>query len=403
MKALVFTLSLPRAAALKLAGMFAKSFFYQSPLAMIKLVDVPEPKLVSPEWVKIKTRMCGLCGSDLNLILLKESLMASPFTSSPAIIGHELCGEIVEAGADVHDFKTGDLVTVVPMLNCAVRGITPECRACQAGKPGNCENFGSGSMAPGMFMGVCRDVGGGFAEYLVAHKSQLFRVPAGVSAEAATLVEPLSVALQAVLDNRPKDLEKILIIGGGVIGAMIVKSVRGLGIQCHISVIEPSAFAAEYAKKSGADHVAGGGILEAAEQVAAARPYKSIIGGRVLQGGFDRVYDTVGNSSTFQQGLVAMAFGGTYSMVGISNKIAFDPTPLWLKLQSVKAAFAYGYNTIDGKSRHAFEIALELLKDGKVQVEDMLTHTFPIERYQDMIEVNLNKGKNRAIKTAVRF
>jgi len=403
MKALVFTLSIPRAVGLKLAGTFIKSLFYRSPLAMIKLVDVPEPRLISPDWVKIKTKMCGFCGSDLNLIFLRESLMASPFTSAPAIMGHEVCGEIVETGPDVHGFNIGDIVTVVPMLNCTVRGIFPECRACQEGKPGNCENVASGSLAPGMFIGVCRDAGGGFAEYMVAHKSQIFRIPEGVSVKSAALVEPFAVALQAVLDNRPRDVEKILVIGGGVIGSMIVKAIRGLGIRCHITVVEPSTFAAEYAKKAGADHVSKEEIIKAALEVTGACAYKSLGGERILQGGFNRIYDTVGNSSTIQKGLVSMAFGGTLSMVGICNKISFDPTPLWLKLQTIKAAFGYGYNTINGTRKHAFEIALELLKDRKVDVEDMLTHTFPIEKFRDMIEVNLHKGKNQALKTALLF
>ena len=135
MKALVFNLSIPRVIGLKLMGPLLPRLYYRSPLALVGLADVPEPRLPSPEWVKIRTRMCGFCGSDLNLIFMRDSLMASPFTSFPAIIGHELCGEVVETGSDVHTCTTGDLVTVAPMLGCYVRGITPECRACKAGRP----------------------------------------------------------------------------------------------------------------------------------------------------------------------------------------------------------------------------------------------------------------------------
>lgn len=403
MKALVFNLSIPRVAGLKLMGPLKPRLYYRSPLALVGLADVPEPKLPSPAWVKIRTRMCGFCGSDLNLIFLRDSFMAMPFTSFPAIIGHELSGEVVEVGSNVNTCSPGDLVTVAPMLGCAVRGITPECRACQMGRPGNCENFAAGKLAPGMFMGICRDIGGGFAEYLVAHASQVFRVPAGVSVESATLTEPLAVALQAVLDNRPADSEKVLIIGGGVIGAMIIKAIRGLDIYCHITVIEPTPFAAEYAKKAGADHVAAGGILETAQQIIGARAFKPLLGQPILQGGFDRVYDTVGHSPTLQSALIVTAAAGTISIVGIGNKVAFDPTPLWLKLQTVKGVFAYGYTTTEAGRKHVFEMALDLMQDRKIIVEDMLTHTFPIEQYHDLIEVNLHKGKNRAMKTAVCF
>ncbi|MRR07881.1 MAG: hypothetical protein EG828_13295, partial [Deltaproteobacteria bacterium] len=76
---------------------------------------------------------------------------------------------------------------------------------------------------------IFRDVGGGFAEYMVVHKSQVFRIPAGVSDESAVLTEPLAVGIQAVLNNRPEESDHVLVIGGGVIGAMVVKAIRGLG------------------------------------------------------------------------------------------------------------------------------------------------------------------------------
>lgn len=403
MKALALTLSIPKVIGLKLLGSRKPQLYYRSPLSLLGLADVPEPRLPSPEWIKIKTRMCGFCGSDLNLIFLRDSVMASPFTSFPAIIGHELCGEVVEVGKNVHSCAPGDIVTVEPMLGCAIRGITPPCRACQAGRPGNCENLAAGNLAPGMFMGICKDRGGGFAEYLVAHVSQVYRVPAGVSEASATLTEPLAVALQAVIDNRPADGEKVLVIGGGVIGAMIVKAIRGLDIACEITVIEPSPFAAEYVKKSGADHVTAEGILETAERITGARSYKPLMGQRFLQGGFERIYDTVGHSPTLQAALIATAAGGTVSLVGIGNKVSFDPTPLWLKLLTIKGVYAYGETVTDTGRKHVFELALDLMQAGKISVEDMMTHTFPIEGYQDMIDVNLSKGKNRAMKTAVKF
>ncbi len=403
MKALVFRDSIPKIIGLKLLGGLKPDLYYRSPLSLLSLDEVPEPAIPSPEWVKIKVNLCGFCGSDLNLMFLRDSLMASPFTSFPSIIGHELCGEVIEAGGEVDVCRKGDIVTVEPMLGCRIRGITPECRACRAGRPGNCENLAEGNLPPGMFMGMCRERGGGFAEYMVAHKSQIHRVPEGVSAESATLTEPLAVALQAVLDNRPADGEKVLVIGGGVIGAMIVKAIRGLGIACNITVIEPSPFAAEYVKKSGADMVTAEGILETAEKVTGAKSYKPMIGQRILQGGFERVYDTVGHSPTLQASLIVAAAGGTISLVGIGNKVTFDPTPLWLKLQTIKGVYAYGSTMTETGPKHVFELALDLIKDGRVFVEDMLTHKFPIERYQDMIEVNLSKGKNRAMKTAIKF
>jgi len=402
-KALVFDLSIPKFAALQILRYASRKLIYRGPLSMLRLQDLPEPSLPSPQWVKIRTRLCGFCGSDLNLVMLRESTMASPFTSFPCIIGHELCGDIVEAGREAREFKPGEMVVVSPLLGCAARGFDRPCRACASGRPGNCERFAEGRISPGMFLGICKDVGGGSAEYLVAHRSQVFRVPGGVSPEEAALAEPLSVGLQAVIDNPPQRGEKALIVGGGVIGAMIVKAIRALGTRCEITVVEPSPFHAEYVKASGADQVIGESAVAAAERFAGARSYKPIMGPSILQGGFDRVYDTVGNSKTLQASLIAAASRGTVSLVGISKILRFDPTPLWLKLQTVKGAYGYGYNMIQGKRTHVFETALDLLKRKKLRVADMLTHTFPIEEYRTMIEVNLNKGRHRAMKTAIKF
>lgn len=71
----------------------------------MKLVDIPEPVLPSPEWVKIKTRLCGVCGSDINLMFMKDSPSAMPFTSFPCVPGHEFCGDVVDVGADVKKIK----------------------------------------------------------------------------------------------------------------------------------------------------------------------------------------------------------------------------------------------------------------------------------------------------------
>lgn len=403
MKALRFHVDVPRFLAIQALRPLTPKLCYRGPFATVKLVDIPEPGLPSPEWVKVKTRLCGFCGSDLNLILLKDSPTASPFTSFPCVPGHEVCGEILEVGKDVRGFQVGDFVAVAPMLNCTTRAISPECRSCRQGRPANCENYAEGAFAPGMFTGICKDINGGFAEQLVAHESQLYRVPDEVSPESAALTEPLAVGVQAVLDNLPNSRDKILVIGGGVIGCLLVKAIRGLGIRCDITVVEPSPFQAEYAGRSGADHVIRGGIVDAAAGITGGRAYKPMLGEKILMGGFDRVYDTVGHAPTLNAALRVTATGGTISVIGIGKEVKLDLTPLWLKLQTVKGCYAYGYNATAAGPKQAFQMALDMMCEGTIQVEDMLTHKFTVEEYREMIETNLDKNTNKAIKTAVSF
>ncbi len=386
------------------AAMLGKSAYYRGPGRTIKLVDIPEPSLPSPDWVKIRTIACGFCGSDLNLIMLHDSPSAQPFTSFPCVIGHEFVGEVVETGSQVNGFSVGDRVVVNPALSCRARGVEPLCPSCRVGREGNCEQTAEGAFAPGMFLGICKDLNGGFAPYVAAHQSQLFHVPAPLTTDMAVMTEPVSVALQTVFDNRPVGKEKILVIGGGVIGNLVIQSVRALAPDCRISVIEPSPFAAELALACGAENIIPPAeIFSKTTEITGARLYKPMIGQPVPMGGFDRVYDTVGAAATLNLSMRVLKAMGTLSVVGIGGDVKLDLTPLWLKLQTIKGVFAYGTVNDNGRQRHVFEVAMDMMAQNKIEAEKLVTHRFRLEDYRRMIEVNMSKGKRRAMKTVVTF
>jgi (R,R)-butanediol dehydrogenase/meso-butanediol dehydrogenase/diacetyl reductase len=404
MKALQFSVSVPQFAALKALGSLCQRLYYYGPLATIRLVDVPEPTLPSTDWVKIRTHICGFCGSDINLIMLRDSPTATPFTSFPCTLGHELCGEVVEVGSSVEGISAGDVVTTAPYLSCSIRGIEPVCRSCQLGRPSNCENFAEGNLSPGMLAGLCRDIGGGFAPYLVAHKDQIFRLPEQVSPKEGAMIEPAAVAIQAVIDNMPSEEDKVLVIGGGVIGNLIVQAIRAFDIGCSITVAEPSKFHAELTSEVGADNlITDGDILHNTESITGARAYRPMMGKEILMGGFSKIYNTVSSTETLDASMRALRTGGVLSVVGIGKDVMTDLTPLWLKLQTIKGVYCYGYTDMHGKRMHIFEIAIDYVKKKKISLEPLVTHTFAIEDYRRMIEINLNKQKHRAVKTAVCF
>jgi (R,R)-butanediol dehydrogenase/meso-butanediol dehydrogenase/diacetyl reductase len=404
MKALQFSVTVPQFAALQVLGRVRRQLYYRGPLATVRLADVPEPELPSAQWVKIRTFACGFCGSDINLIMLRDSPTATPFTSFPCTIGHELSGEVVEAGEQVDGVQLGDVVTIAPTLGCVTRGIDPECEACRMGRPGSCENFAEGNLSPGMFTGICRDVGGGFAPYVVAHKDQLFKLPGEVSHNAGAMMEPLSVVLQALHDNMPNADDQVLVVGGGVIGNLFVQVMRALELGCEITVAEPSKFHADLTARAGADHlITDGDILKHAQRITGARAYKPMIGREILMGGFSRTFDTVASTRTLDASLRSLRARGVLSIVGIGKEVMSDPTPLWLKLQTIRGVYCYGYEDVDGQRRHMFERAIDLARRKKVDLDSMVTHTFALEDYREMIEVNLHKGKHRALKTVVSF
>lgn len=405
MKALEFNVNTARFIAAKALGsLMGDRVFYSGPLRTIRLTDIPEPTLPGPEWVKIRTIYCGFCGSDLSLIHLHDSPTASPFTSFPCVIGHEIAGTVEEIGSDTSRFRVGDLVTINPVLACEARGISPPCPSCRAGRGGSCENVAEGDLAPGMFTGITRSVNGGFAPFLVAHESQLFKAPEGLSPEAVVMTEPLSVALQAVFDNMPYPDEHILVIGGGVIGSLVIQALRSLVKNCHISVIEPSPFASGFAVDMGADHVIPWAeVFAQTSRITRAKVYKPLIGMEIAMGGFDRIYDTVGNRQTLNVSLRLLKAMGALSVIGIGGDVKLDLTPLWLKLQTIKGVYSYGLVTFRGEERHVFDVALQLMRDGEIDAGKLVTHRFKLEDYRKMIEVNKNKDKHRAVKTVVSF
>lgn len=405
MKAIEFNVNVGRFIAAKSIGaLLGDRAFYKGPLPTVRLAEVPEPVIPDSDWVKIKTLACGFCGSDLNLIRLHDSPSASPFTSFPCVIGHEIVGEIVEVGPDVKGFSRGDRVAVNPGLACQARGISPPCKSCAAGRPACCENYAKGRLPPGMFIGINSGLNGGFAPYLVAHQSQLFAVPESLSLESAVMTEPFSVALQTIFDNMPESRDKILVIGGGVIGNLVVQSARALVPDCHISVIEPARHAADLVLDCGADEIiAAKDAYGRAADITGATIYKPLIGPEIAMGGFDRAYDTVASSATLNLGMRLLSNMGILSIVGIGGDVKLDLTPLWLKLQTIKGVYGYGYVEFEGKTRHVFEIALDMMANGAVAAHRLVTHRFAIEDFEKMIEFNLDKSKYGAMKTIVCF
>ncbi len=128
-----------------------------------------------------------------------------------------------------------------------------------------------------------------------------------------------------------------------------------------------------------------------------------MLGKDILMGGFSKIFDTVGSAETINTSMRALRTGGVLSVVGIGKDVKLDLTPLWLKLQTIKGVWTYGYTDVNNGRKHVFEIAIDFIKQEKVDLESMVTHMFSIEDYKEMIEVNLNKPKHKAVKTVVSF
>jgi len=407
MKALQFTTSIPRYALGRALGMIHASGYY-SPLSCVRLREVPEPELLGPDWVKIRTRYAGICGSDLNMIRLHLSPAMSPFGSQVFTMGHEQVGTIIEAGKGVEDLTIGQRVVADPVLPCPTRGIDPPCPACQRGEWSRCQNFAEGDIAPGMLLGFCADTGGSWSPYFLAHRFQLFALPEGISDENALMIEPFTTALHPVMRCFPEDSETVLIIGAGVIGLCVLAALRCLGSRAHILVLAKYPFQARLARQYGADSVittGGGDYYQAVADAAGGRLYKPILGKRVMMGGADVVYDCVGSERTIDDALRFAKAGGRLALIGLIGQTRkVDWTPLWFQeLNIMGTNCACTLEEFDGERFRTFEWAIRWMAQGKLDLSPLLTHRFPLVQYKRAFAVALNKGKNQAIKVAFEF
>jgi len=407
MKAVVFNASVPRYLTTMALGTIHKDF-YHSPLSCISLKEIDIPSLPNENWVLIKTLYGGICGSDLNMIFLHDSPSTSPFVSFPFVIGHENLGIIAQKGANVKDFNICDRVVADPLLSCDVREVDQPCRQCANGNYSLCENITKPPVSPGISIGFCKDTGGSWGEYYLAHQSHLYKVDGSISDREAIMVDPICSALHPVINNFPEDHEKVLVVGSGVIGLLIVGCIRALGSKCHITIMAKHSFQGEAAKDLGADKIIYSNntdYYEDVKMITNGKFYQPILGKRFMLGGFDKVFDCVGSSSSIDESLKFTRAKGTMVLVGLASyPKKVDWTPIWFKEINVTGSMYYNTESHrNGKKEKAYAIALDLLKRKKLKVERMVTHTFELKDYREGIRTAADKKNNHSLKVVFRF
>jgi L-iditol 2-dehydrogenase len=404
-KAISFAAPIPTYLTTLVAGKVSDAL-YVGPHACTRLADVDAPALPSDRWVRIRTRMGGICGSDLNVITLKASPSTSPFSSFPFVIGHENVGEVVEVGRAVRAARVGDRVVANPLLCCEPREIEPPCDACTTGHHSRCARFTDGHIAPGMLIGTTRGLGGSWGELFVAHEAQLVPVADSVTDEEAVLVEPFACSVHAVRAAMPASGERVLVIGAGSIGLLTVAALEALAAGCHVTVLARHAFQAEHATGLGAEGVvfARGDYLGQLAEAGRARLLKPIIGKPVGVGGFDRTFVCIGGADATDDAMRVTRAGGTIVLLGNSARMdGIDWTPLWLKELTVRGSLCYGGHRHGSPAGDAFREAMDLIASRRAAVRPLLTHTFRLHNYRPALAAALNKTGAQSVKIAFDF
>jgi threonine dehydrogenase-like Zn-dependent dehydrogenase len=344
----------------------------------------------------------GICGSDLHLFGNRP--MSAPalggFWTFPFLLGHEIAGRVVEAGPDC-DLAVGTRVAVDPAIPCAPRGISPVCRMCAAGHASCCFNLGSRIATPGMSIGFTVGLGAGWADQVLAHRSMLHVIPDAVPDAIASLHEPVSVAVHGLLRQPPRDGDRVLIVGAGIIGLAALAAVRGLFPACEVTITARHAHQAAAARAAGANHVVR--ALDNGDHFdeLAALSDATVTGrgrNRMLLGGFPYVIEAVGGLASVTESLRLVDHWGTVLFIGTGGAGEVDLSPLWFKEAALVGAWnhAPGVHPTRGE-HHSIDLALDVLAHGGLP-ESVVTHRFALEDLRDAVATAIDKRDAHAIK-----
>ncbi len=331
-----------------------KAFVFEKPgKGSIKNVDLRE---IEDEEVLIKVERCGVCGTDFHIWRGTEP------ASQNVILGHEYGGKIIKVGKKAHGFYEGERVSVDPNISCN------HCEYCKDAKPNLCTNLKA--------LGV--DIDGGFSEYSIVPFKQLYKIPNAVPIDDVALIEPLACCIHGIERLNINVGDKVLVIGGGTIGLIMVQLAKISGAS-KVILSEISDYKRKIAEELGADVT-----LNPQEEDLLDFLKKDELP--------DKVIESVGIPSTQEQAIKVSKRGGKILMFGCG------PMGETFKVGSFEI-----YNnelSIIGSALNPFshQKAVKMVIGRKINLEPLVTRRITLENLPSLLEKG---GEKEDIKIVV--
>jgi len=327
---------------------------------------MPEPQLAADQrdWVKIKIRCCGICGSEVHAY---HGL--HPFRIPPLVSGHEAAGDVVEVGPDVKDFKVGDRVVVEPHYGCG------ECWYCKHGLYNVCTNkkvLGAGGWS------------GALGEYIVTPEKTVIHLSDKLSYEEGALIEPVANGMYAVRNSNITKDSTICVIGAGPIGMGDFLCAK-LYDPKLIVMVDISDFNLGKAREMGAEVL----INSRKENL-----YDRIM--ELTDGvGVDMTFLAFGDEPTLNQAASITRRGGQM----IQHALMVDGIGFPYRVHQQHELDFKAYNMY---RREDFELICDAIEAGKMDLSHFVTQRYPIEQFKEAM-IMADKRPEPVLKVMMEF
>ncbi|MDH5202728.1 MAG: alcohol dehydrogenase catalytic domain-containing protein [Nitrospirota bacterium] len=308
----------------------------------IRIEDIPIHE-VGPGDALIKTKASGICSGDVMPWYIEKK--------APLVLGHEPAGEIVEVGEKVTSFKTGDRVFVHHHAPCLT------CKFCKRGDYVQCETWKNTKIIPG-----------GISEYILIPQINLendaLKLPDNVSYENGSLIEPTACVVKALKRANMRHGDTVLVIGLGVMGQLNILLARKYGAGKIIGA-DMVPFRLEKAKHFGAD------VVIDVSKYNHINTLKELTDGAMA----DIVIIGPNSVDAMRLGIASVGAGGSvlfFTPAKHGEQLIIEPNELYFRDINIITSYSCGpTDTVE---------ALNIIEEGTVRAEKLVTHRFPIEK-----------------------
>ena len=320
----------------------------------LQVEEIPTPVPKAGE-ILVKVAGCGVCHTDLHYL----DHGVPTFKKPPIVLGHEASGLVAAVGPDGNRWKEGDRVLLPAVYGCG------QCRMCRTGRKNICEKmvmFGN-------------HVDGAYAEYVLAPAKDAVLLPAEIPlVEGAIIADATTTPYHAVVNRgRVQPGDMVVVFGCGGIGLNVTQIAAAVGAQ--VLAVDIADARLEWALRLGA-----AAALNPKEHE---KPEKEIR--RLTGGGAEVAFECIGNPLTQEQAFASVRPGGRLVLVGYADRpMTLDTGRVMFR--EIEIVGSLGCRTVD------YRRVLELVRQGKIKVAELVTARFPLEEINQAFET-LRRGE----------